>query len=153
MIIRKIRLNNDNSLILRCQRHSSLSTSQFAVNVTVRCQRHSLLSTSQFAVNVTVRCQRWSREEVSYPPRSPTPASLPTLPPLSSSPLLLVGAVRVGQKMGGDGSASCGSRQQPQQNALYLTAKPPAAGRLPPPLHSVTSLLLELYHECVDNGG
>jgi hypothetical protein len=90
---------------------------------------------------------------VSYPPTSSTPASLATLPPPSSSPLLLVGAVRGGAKMGGDGSASGGSRQQPQQNALYLTATPPAAGRLPPPLRSVTSRLLELYHECVDNGG
>ncbi len=49
--------------------------------------------------------------------------------------------------------ASGGSRQQQQQNARYLTATPPAADRLPPPLCSITSLLQELYHECVDNDG
>jgi hypothetical protein len=53
--------------------------------------------------------------------------------------------------MGGDGSAPGGCRQQ--QNACYLTATPSAAGRLPPPLCSVTSRLLDFYHECVDNGG
>jgi hypothetical protein len=61
-----------------------------------------------------------------------TPASLTILPLSPSSPLPLEGAVRVGAKMGEDGSASGGSRQQ--QNACYLTATPPAAGRLPPPL-------------------
>ncbi len=53
--------------------------------------------------------------------------------------------------MGGDGSATGGCRQQQQQT--YLTATPPAAGRLPPPPRPVTSRLLKLYHECVDNGG
>jgi hypothetical protein len=53
--------------------------------------------------------------------------------------------------MGGDGSATGGYRQQ--HNACYLTTTPSAAGRLPPPLHSVTSRLLDFYHECVDNGG
>jgi hypothetical protein len=53
--------------------------------------------------------------------------------------------------MVGDGSTTGGCRKQQQQN--YLTANPPAAGRLPPPPHPVTSRLLELYHECVDNGG
>jgi hypothetical protein len=40
--------------------------------------------------------------------------------------------------MGGDGSASGGSRQLP--NTCYLTATPSASGRPLPPLHSVTSL-------------
>jgi hypothetical protein len=53
--------------------------------------------------------------------------------------------------MGGDDSASGGSRQQ--QNTCYLTATPSAAGRPPPSLRSVTSCLLEVYHKCVDNGG
>jgi hypothetical protein len=53
--------------------------------------------------------------------------------------------------MGSDGSATGGSRQQP--NARYLTVTPSAAGRLPPPLRSVSSCLLDFYHECVDNGG
>jgi hypothetical protein len=53
--------------------------------------------------------------------------------------------------MGGDGSSTGGCRQQP--NARYLTVMPSAAGRLPPPLCSVTSRLLDFYHECVDNGG
>jgi hypothetical protein len=52
--------------------------------------------------------------------------------------------------MGGDGSATGGCRQQ--QNACYLTATPSAAGRLPPPLDSVTSRHLDFYHKCVDNG-
>jgi hypothetical protein len=53
--------------------------------------------------------------------------------------------------MSGDGSATGGCRQQ--QNARYLTATPSAVGRLPPPLRSATSRLLDFYHECVDNGG
>ncbi len=52
--------------------------------------------------------------------------------------------------MGGDGSAPGGCRQR---NATCLTATPSAAGRLPPPLRSVSSYLLDLYHEGVDNGG
>jgi hypothetical protein len=52
--------------------------------------------------------------------------------------------------MGGDGSATGGCRQQ--HNARYLTATLSSAGRLSPPVRSVTSRLLELYHECVDNG-
>ncbi len=52
--------------------------------------------------------------------------------------------------MGGIGSATGGCRQQ--HNARYLTATVSPAGRIPPPLRSVTSRLLELYHECVDNG-
>jgi hypothetical protein len=90
---------------------------------------------------------------VSYPPPSPTPASLATLPPSLQLSPPLGGCIRVGAKTGGDGSASGGSRQQPQQNTRYLTAMPPAAGRLPPPLRSVTSCLLELYHKCVENDG
>jgi hypothetical protein len=53
--------------------------------------------------------------------------------------------------MGSDSSATGGSRQEP--NARYLTVTPSAAGRLPPPLCSVSSRLLDFYHECVDNGG
>jgi hypothetical protein len=53
--------------------------------------------------------------------------------------------------MGGDSSATDGCRQQ--QKARYLTVTPSAAGRLPPPLRSVSSRLLDFYHECVDNGG
>ncbi len=53
--------------------------------------------------------------------------------------------------MGSDGSATGGSRPQP--NARYLTVTPSAAGKLPPPLRSVSSRLLDFYHECVDNGG
>jgi hypothetical protein len=52
--------------------------------------------------------------------------------------------------MGGDGSAPGGCRQR---NTTCLTASPSAAGRLPPPLRSVSSRLLDLYHECMDNGG
>jgi hypothetical protein len=55
--------------------------------------------------------------------------------------------------MDGDGSTSGVCWQQQQQNDCYLTAMLPAAGRLPPPLRSVNSRLLELYHECMDNGG
>jgi hypothetical protein len=90
---------------------------------------------------------------VCNPPPSPTPASpgTPPLPPALPSPL--EGAIRVEAKMGGDGSTSGGCWQQQQQNARYLTATLPAAGRLLPPLRSVTFRLLELYHECVDNGG
>jgi hypothetical protein len=57
---------------------------------------------------------------------------------------------QLGHKMGGDGSASSGSRQC---NATCLTATPSAASRLLPPLSSVTSRLPDLYRECVDNGG
>jgi hypothetical protein len=53
--------------------------------------------------------------------------------------------------MGGNGSATGGCRQQ--FNARYLTVTPSAAGRLPPPLRSVSSRLLDFYDECVDNGG
>jgi hypothetical protein len=53
--------------------------------------------------------------------------------------------------MGGYGCA-CGGSQQ-RQDTCYLTATPSAAGRLLPPLHQVTSLLLKLYHECVNYGG
>jgi hypothetical protein len=54
--------------------------------------------------------------------------------------------------MSGDGSATGGCGQQ--HNARYLTATPSGAGRLPPPPPcSVTSCLLDFYHECVDNGG
>ncbi len=53
--------------------------------------------------------------------------------------------------MGGDSSATGWCRQQP--NARYLTITPSAAGRLPPPLRSVSSRLLDFYHECMDNGG
>ncbi len=52
--------------------------------------------------------------------------------------------------MGGDCSAPGGCRQR---NTSCLTVTPSAAGRLPPPLRSVSSRLLDLYHECVDNGG
>jgi hypothetical protein len=52
--------------------------------------------------------------------------------------------------MGGNGRAPGGSRHR---NVTCLTATPSAAGRLPPPLHSVSSHLLDLYHECVDSGG
>ncbi len=52
--------------------------------------------------------------------------------------------------MGGDGSASGGCRQY---NNTCLTAMPSAACRLPPPLCSVTSCLLDLYRKCMDNGG
>jgi hypothetical protein len=40
-----------------------------------------------------------------------------------------------------------------QHIASYVTTMPSAAGRSLPPLRSVTSRLLELYQECVDNGG
>ncbi len=63
---------------------------------------------------------------------------LPTLSSLQPSPSPLECAVRVGAKMGGDGSAIGGRRQW--SNTSYLTATPPAAGRPLPPLHSVTSL-------------
>ncbi len=53
--------------------------------------------------------------------------------------------------MGGDGGTTGGCRQQP--NARYVTVTPSAAGRPPPPLRSVSSCLLDFYHECVDNGG
>jgi hypothetical protein len=53
--------------------------------------------------------------------------------------------------MGGDGSATDGCRQQ--QKARYLIVTPSAAGGLPPPLRSVSSRLLDFYHEYVDNGG
>ncbi len=46
--------------------------------------------------------------------------------------------------MSGVGSVSGGSRQH---NTTFLIAKPSVADRLPPPLRSVTSHLLELYHE------
>ncbi len=52
--------------------------------------------------------------------------------------------------MGGDGIAT-GGRQQRQDTCL--TATPSAARRTLPPLHSVTSCLLELYQECVENSG
>jgi hypothetical protein len=52
--------------------------------------------------------------------------------------------------MGGDGSASGGCRLR---NTTCLTATPSAAGRLPPTFSSVSSHLLDLYRECVDNGG
>ncbi len=54
-------------------------------------------------------------------------------------------------KMGGDGSATGGCRQQ--HNAHYLIATLSVASGLPPPLRSVTSRFLDFYHECVDNGG
>jgi hypothetical protein len=53
--------------------------------------------------------------------------------------------------MGGNGSATGRCRQQ--QKARYLTVTLSAAGRLPPPLRSVSSRLLDFYHECMDNGG
>jgi hypothetical protein len=52
--------------------------------------------------------------------------------------------------MGGDGSIPGGSRLR---DTSCLTATPSAASRPPPPLYSVTSRLLDLYCECVDNCG
>jgi hypothetical protein len=54
--------------------------------------------------------------------------------------------------MGDDGDDAGGSWQK--QNACYpLTAMLSADGRQPPPLRSVTSCLLELYHMCLNNIG
>jgi hypothetical protein len=82
---------------------------------------------------------------------SPFPASLASLPLPSISNVLLEGAVQVGAKMSGDGSASGESRQL--QNTCYLTTTSSVAGRPPPPLYSVISRLLDLYHECMNSSG
>ncbi len=80
----------------------------------------------------------------------PTPSSLANSPPLPPAlPSCRVKYV-LGCVMGGNGSAPGGCRQH---NTTCLTATPSAAGRLPPPLRSVSSRLLDLYHECVVNGG
>jgi hypothetical protein len=42
---------------------------------------------------------------------------------------------------------------QQQHNTSYLTTTLSAAGRSLPPLCSVTSCFLELYHQCMDSGG
>jgi hypothetical protein len=52
--------------------------------------------------------------------------------------------------MGGDGSASGGCWLR---DTTCLTATASAAGRLPPTFSSVSSRLLDLYRECVDNSG
>ncbi len=79
----------------------------------------------------------------------PTPSSLATSPPLPPAlPSCRVKYV-LGHVMGGNGSAPGGCWQR---NTTCLTATPSAAGRLPPPLRSVSSRLLDLYHECVVNG-
>jgi hypothetical protein len=83
---------------------------------------------------------------LALPP--PPQTSDPYHPPSSS--LFLEGAVRARVKMGIDGSTSGGCQQQQSAN---LTTMPSAAGRSPPPLHPVTSHILELYNECTDNGG
>jgi hypothetical protein len=85
---------------------------------------------------------------VCSPPPSPYPRqpSDPHHPP--SSPFYLEGAVRAEVKMGNNSSTS-GRRRQ--QHSLTMTLS--AAGRAPLPLHPVTSHLMDLYHECIDNGG
>jgi hypothetical protein len=77
-----------------------------------------------------------------FPLPLPSPGTLATRPhsPQLSPPSRV--QYELGHKMGGDGSASGGSRQC---NATCLTARLSASGRLLPPLSSVTSCLLDLY--------
>jgi hypothetical protein len=84
----------------------------------------------------------------------PSPLLLPSLvagshpsPPPLPPP---VGAVRAGVKMLGVGSANGWSWVH---YTTCLTATPSAASMTLPPPCSVTSHLLELYRECVDNSG
>jgi hypothetical protein len=90
------------------------------------------------------------RGGVPSPLPLPTPASLATSPPLPPALPYLRVKYELECAMGGDGSAPGGSRHR---NITCLTATPSAAGRLPPPIRSVSSRLLDLYHECMDSGG
>jgi hypothetical protein len=84
--------------------------------------------------------------------RTSFPALPASYPPSHHSSVLPHSGVNITKRVTVVGKSSTTSGDWPNYHT-FLTAMPSAAGRLLPLLRSATSCLLDLYHECVDNGG